>query len=396
MSKVNSSEYDNIDPGFLVGGASRASYELGGSSSATNSNNYGYTTLPAGGNSSVNDNKFILAKASENPNNGYNSVKGDKFILAKASENSNIDANTNSNNYGFTTLRPEDANNNYGYSGVDGDMFVSSEGNGNSESDYGYTTLPNYGGTPAYGSQGSSGVVSMNPKALYNTALNGVDLESRVNANFQHLDDVFEELIQSVQTPELNSRLKSLYETFRKVENDFDKNNQVINKFFEGQLQSYSEHAETISEAVGNLSQNSGSSSNSSNDKVMPISGNIGHLTKDIWPTDPGAYRGSDKIGNSLGDVNSGKSGIVDIQPVKPVVEVQGSSSSSNLGPTKVYTYDETNGLREATNVGHKSDYDLIHDTAFGVNPNGSSSSSSNGSSDSSSWTAYDGNKMAR
>ena len=334
MSKVNSNEYDNIDPGFLVGGASRSGYGLAGNSSATNSNNYGYTTL-----------------------------------------------------------RPEDANNNYGYSGVDGDMLVSPGGNG------GHTTFPsfpNYRGTPAHGSQGSSGVVSMNPKALYNTALNGVDLESRVNANFQHLDDVFEELIQSVQTPELNSKLKSLYETFRKVENDFDKNNQVINKFFEGQLQSYSEHAEKISEAVGNLSQNSGSSSNSSNDKVMLISGNVGHLTKDIWPTDPGAYRGSDKIGNSLGDINSDKSGIVDIQPVKPVAEVQGSSDSSNLGPTKVYTYDETNGLREATNVGHKSDYDLKYDAAFGVNPNSSSSSSSNGSSDSSSWTAYDGNKMAR
>lgn len=335
MSKVNSREYDNIDPGFLSGGASHAGYELGGSSSAANSNNYG-----------------------------------------------------------FTTLRPEDANNNNGYRGVDGDMFVSPGGNGN----FGSTTFPsfpNYRGTPAHGSQGSSGVVSMNPKALYNTALNGVDLESRVNANFQHLDDVFGELIQSVQTPELNSRLKSLYETFRKVENDFDKNNQVINKFFEGQLQSYSEHAEKISEAVGNLSQNSDSSSNSSNDKVMPISGNIGHFTKDVWPTDPGAYRGSDKIGNSLGDVNSDKSGIVDIQPVKPVVEVQGSSDSSNSGPTKVYTYDETSGLREATNVGYKSDYDLGNDTAFFVNPDGSSSTSSNDSSDSSSWTAYDGNKRA-
>ena len=335
MSKVNSREYDNIDPGFLSGGASHAGYELGGSSSAANSNNYG-----------------------------------------------------------FTTLRPEDANNKNGYRGIDGDMFVSPEGKGN----FGSTTFPsfpNYRGTPVHGSQGSSGVVSMNPKALYNTALNGVDLESRVNANFQHLDDVFEELIQSVQTPELNSRLKSLYETFRKVENDFDKNNQVINKFFEGQLQSYSEHAEKIGEAVGNLSQNSGSSSNSSNDKLMLISGNVGHLTKDIWPTDPGAYRGSDKIGNSLGDVNSDKSGIVDIQPVKPVVEVQGSSDSSNSGPTKVYTYDETSGLREATNVGHKSDYDLKYDTAFGVNPNGFSGTSSNDSSDSSSWTAYDGNKRA-
>ena len=72
MSKVNSREYDNIDPGFLSGGASHASYELGGSSSAANSNNYG-----------------------------------------------------------FTTLRPEDANNNNGYRGVDGDMFVSPGGNGN-------------------------------------------------------------------------------------------------------------------------------------------------------------------------------------------------------------------------------------------------------------------------
>ena len=200
MSKVNSSEYDNIDPGFLVGGSSQGGYGLAGNSSAV-------------------DGKFILAEASKNSNNGYNSVSGNKFVLAEASKNSNVNVNTNSNNYGYTTLRPEDANNN-GYSSVDGDMFVSSGGNGNSENDYGYTTLPSFGGTTAYGSQGQtgSGVISMNPKALYNTALSGVDLESRVNANFQHLDDVFEELIQSVQTPELNSRLKSLYETFRKVE----------------------------------------------------------------------------------------------------------------------------------------------------------------------------------
>ena len=119
---------------------------------------------------------------------------------------------------------------------------------------------------------------------------------------------------------------------------------------------------------------------------------NGSHLTKDIWSTDSGVFRGSVEIGNSLGDANGSNSGIVDIQPVRPVAEVQGTGNSSNLEPTKVYTYDEVNGLREATNVGRKSDYDLIHDTAFGVTPNSSSSSSS----DSSSWTAYDGNKMAR
>lgn len=360
MSKINSSEYDNIDPGFSV-----SSSKLSGGKVSYNGNL-----------------KEIDSAFGVTPKNV--DFDGDMLVSTGNSTNGSVNGKDIADakyNYGYTTLPADgnrskfELNKNNGYSGIDSDMFVSSSGNG------------------------SSGVVSMNPKALYNTALNGVDLESRVNANFQHLDNVFEELIESVQTPELNSKLKSLYDTFRKVENDFDRNNQVINKFFEGQLQSYSEHAETISDAANNLSENIGFGDNGNYDldhNVMPISGNSSHLTKDIWSTDPGAYRGSDKIGNSLGNVNSSKSEIVDIQPIKPVVEVQGSSNSSNLEPTKVYTYDEINGLKEATNVGHKSDYDLIHDTAFGVTPDSSGSTSSSSSSDSSSWTAYDGNKMFR
>ncbi|MCI7241613.1 MAG: hypothetical protein MR550_03620, partial [Bacilli bacterium] len=246
------------------------------------------------------------------------------------------------------------------------DKFIGSV-NGNADS--AIAVLPSFGGKPVYGSNGNSGIVSMNPEKLYNTALNGMDLESRVNANFQSLDGVFEELINSVQTPELNSQLKSLYDTFRKVENDFDRNNQVINNFFENQLQKYGKLAQNISDATGNLTGSIGFDNKVNSDKnVMPISG---HVTKDIWATDPGA--------------NKGNSGTVDVQPVKPVYSEQGDTS--NLEPTKVYTYDEVNGLREATNVGYKSDYDLMHDTAFGVTPNGSSNSST--------WSAYDGNKRA-
>ena len=252
------------------------------------------------------------------------------------------------------------------------DKFI---GSANGNVDSGIAVLPSYGGKPVYVSGGNSGIVSMNPEKLYNTALNGMDLESRVNANFQSLDGVFEELINSVQTPELNSQLKSLYDTFRKVENDFDRNNQVINNFFENQLQKYGKLAQNITDATGNLTGSIGFDNNVNSDKnVMPISD---HITKDIWSTDPGA--------------NKGNSGTVDVQPVKPVYSEQGDTS--NLEPTKVYTYDEVNGLREATNVGYKSDYDLMHDTAFGVTPNSSSDSIS--SSNSSTWSAYDGNKRA-
>ena len=147
------------------------------------------------------------------------------------------------------------------------------------------------------------------------------------------------------------------------------KNNQVINNFFENQLQKYGKLAQNISDATGNLTGSIGFDNKANSDKnVMPISG---HVTKDIWATDPGA--------------NNGNSGTVDVQPVKPVYSEQGDTS--NLEPTKVYTHDEVNGLREATNVGYKSDYDLMHDTAFGVTPNGSSNSST--------WSAYDGNKRA-
>ena len=68
------------------------------------------------------------------------------------------------------------------------DKFIGSV-NGNADS--AIAVLPSFGVKPVYGSNGNSGIVSMNPEKLYNTALNGMDLESRVNANFQSLDGVF-------------------------------------------------------------------------------------------------------------------------------------------------------------------------------------------------------------
>ncbi len=195
-----------------------------------------------------------------------------------------------------------------------------------------------------------SGKISMNPEKLYNIALNGVDLQNRVNANFQSLNDVFDELINSVQTPELNAQLKSLYDTFRKVENDFDRNEQIINEFFENQLQDYSKHAQNITEATTNLS------------------GSIDYDNKGDSTNNNTSVYSKDKISSDDSDVS-----------------IEGE-------PTKVYTYTEKDGPREATNVGYISDYDLRNDTAFGVRSNGSN----NISSDSSSWTAYDGNKRYR
>ena len=319
-----------------------------------------------------------------NVNTNY--TKSDDFTSNVNNEYSKINFNkvsSSSSNGGHITkdIWPTDPGANKNNSGFDSAFGYPSNGSSNTKVDNknyditddnvdpGIAVLPSFGGKPVYGSNGNSGIVSMNPEKLYNTALNGMDLESRVNANFQSLDGVFEELINSVQTPELNSQLKSLYDTFRKVENDFDRNNQVINNFFENQLQKYGKLAQNISDATGNLTGSIGFDNKVNSDKnVMPISG---HVTKDIWTTDPGA--------------NKGNSGTVDVQPVKPVYSEQGDTS--NLEPTKVYTHDEVNGLREATNVGYKSDYDLMHDTAFGVTPNGSSNSST--------WSAYDGNKRA-
>ncbi len=291
-----------------------------------------------------------------NVNTNY--TKSDDFTSNVNNEYSKINFNkvsSSSSNGGHITkdIWPTDpgANKNYDITDDNVDPGFSSPGSGlhdkkqndkfigsvNDNVDPGIAVLPSFGGKPVYGSNGNSGIVSMNPEKLYNTALNGMDLESRVNANFQSLDGVFEELINSVQTPELNSQLKSLYDTFRKVENDFDRNNQVINNFFENQLQKYGKLAQNISDATGNLTGSIGFDNKVNSDKnVMPISG---HVTKDIWATDPGA--------------NKGNSGTVDVQPVKPVY----------------------------------SDYDLMHDTAFGVTPNGSSNSST--------WSAYDGNKRA-
>ena len=185
-----------------------------------------------------------------------------------------------------------------------------------------------------------SGKISMNPEKLYNIALNGVDLQNRVNANFQSLNDVFDELINSVQTPELNAQLKSLYDTFRKVENDFDRNEQIINEFFENQLQDYSKHAQNITEATTNLS------------------GSIDNDNKGDATNNTSVYS-RDKISSTDSVISDGAKAVE-------------SNVSNENEPTKAYTYTEKDGLREATNVGYISDYDLRNDTAFGVRSNGS------------------------
>ena len=196
------------------------------------------------------------------------------------------DPGANKNNSGFDSA--------FGYpnnssSNTKGNDKIYGSANGNIDSSI--TTLPVKDKWNSVSTGSGSGAISMNPEKLYNIALNGMDLESRVNANFQSLDGVFEELINSVQTPELNSQLKSLYDTFRKVENDFDRNNQVINNFFENQLQKYGKLAQNITDATGNLTGSIGFDNNVNSDKnVMPISD---HITKDIWSTDPGANKGN-------------------------------------------------------------------------------------------------------
>ena len=186
-----------------------------------------------------------------------------------------------------------------------------------------------------------SGKISMNPEKLYNIALNGVDLQNRVNANFQSLNDVFDELINSVQTPELNAQLKSLYDTFRKVENDFDRNEQIINEFFENQLQDYNKHAQNITEATTNLS------------------GSIDYDNKGDSTNNNTSVYSRDKISSDDSNISSETKAVE-------------SNTSSEGEPTKVYTYTEKDGLREATNVNYISDYDLRNDTAFGVRSNDS------------------------
>lgn len=198
-----------------------------------------------------------------------------------------------------------------------------------------------------------SGKISMNPEKLYNIALNGVDLQNRVNANFQSLNDVFDELINSVQTPELNAQLKSLYDTFRKVENDFDRNEQIINEFFENQLQDYNKHAQNITEATTNLS------------------GSIDYGNNGTAVNNTSVYSSNEAktVETSTSDENE----TVKYNTSNEARAVEPNTSSEGE-PTKVYTYTEKDGLREATNVSYISDYDLRNDTAFGVGSKGSNS----------------------
>lgn len=203
-----------------------------------------------------------------------------------------------------------------------------------------------------------SGKISMNPKELYNISLTGVDLESRVSDNFKKMNDAFESILQAVKTPELNSKVVALYDIFKQVESNFNQNNKILNEFFDNKLKEYNEHALNVSEASSNLSNNIGLSGDYRNiDSAFGVNPNgSANVAKDIWAPDDNTIVGGDS------------SGRVELQPVKPVYETSGIS---NPEPTKVYTYGE-DGLKEATNVGYISDSDLMHDTAFGVNPGSS------------------------
>lgn len=103
-----------------------------------------------------------------------------------------------------------------------------------------------------------NGTISMNPKKLYEISLTGVEVEEKVRINYQKLNTAIEDLIQSVKTPELNSQLKNLYEIFKKIEENFNNNNSVVNDFFANKIQEYTKHAENITEVSNTLIHSAG------------------------------------------------------------------------------------------------------------------------------------------
>lgn len=116
-----------------------------------------------------------------------------------------------------------------------------------------------------------TGSISMNPKRLYEISLKGIELEEKVKTNYEKLNVVVEELIQSVKTPELNKQLESLYEIFKRIEENFNNNNNVINDFFTKKINEYNTHAENITSASNTLMQNAGFESNTNIGSVTPI-----------------------------------------------------------------------------------------------------------------------------
>lgn len=110
-----------------------------------------------------------------------------------------------------------------------------------------------------------NGKISMNPKQLYRISNNGLELEQKVSGNYEKLNEVLENMIQSVKTPELNKQLENLYEIMKKVEENYNNNNKVINNFFNTKIEEYNELAKTVEEASTSLSQNAGFSGEAEN-----------------------------------------------------------------------------------------------------------------------------------
>lgn len=115
-----------------------------------------------------------------------------------------------------------------------------------------------------------TGTISMNPKHLYEISLTGIELEEKVKSNYQKLNMVIEELIQSVKTPELNKQLVNLYEIFKRVEENFNNNNNIINDFFTRKIEEYNSHAKNITEASNILMQNAGFQNNDNSISLDP------------------------------------------------------------------------------------------------------------------------------
>lgn len=128
-----------------------------------------------------------------------------------------------------------------------------------------------------------NGKISMNPKQLHKISSNGLELEQKVSGNYEKLNEVLENMIQSVKTPELNKQLENLYEIMKKVEENYNNNNKVVNDFFNKKIVEYNELAETVEEASSTLNQNAGFSevtgsngtANFEYDKVISSNDNV-------------------------------------------------------------------------------------------------------------------------
>lgn len=113
-----------------------------------------------------------------------------------------------------------------------------------------------------------NGTISMNPKRLYDISNNGLELENKVKGNYEKINEVLENMIQSVKTPELNKQLENLYEIMKKIEENYNNNNKVINDFFNKKIREYNELAKVVEEASTTLSQNAGFSEDTGNNST--------------------------------------------------------------------------------------------------------------------------------